>query len=100
MSLIIVILICALRFFLFNNSKYEVTIQDEKGNTIEKIKVDKNSKYYFFYDQDYSVAKEFIGDPMEKCMKELQSRVVKKTRINISPLLCFLPLWVKLISTV
>ena len=42
--IIIVILICALRFFLFNNSKYEVTIQDEKGNTIEKIKVDKNSK--------------------------------------------------------
>jgi uncharacterized repeat protein (TIGR02543 family) len=42
--IIIVLLICAVGFFLFNNSKYEVTIQDEKGNTIEKIKVDKNSK--------------------------------------------------------
>jgi len=39
-------------------------------------KVDKNSKYYFFYDQDYSVAKEFIGDPMEKCMKDYNGKRV------------------------
>ena len=39
-------------------------------------KVDRNSKYYFFYDTNYDMAKEFIGDPMEKCMKEYNGKRV------------------------